>query len=289
MIFNPIVPKMEPRYWLTFSSPESFTLAVNNTTKNWDGILEYSANTKDWSTWDGTTTLSSVDNKLYVRGTGNTKITGNGEYRWVLTGSNISCEGNIETLLDYRAVSNGEHPTMANACYFWMFNGCASLTTAPELPAITLTGSCYNQMFKNTSLTTAPKLPAVTLADWCYSYMFDSCSSLITAPELPATTLAMGCYSNMFRNCTSLTTIPKLPATTLTQSCYSQMFYECSKIKLSATKNGTYTQKYRIPTSGTGTTADYAVQNMFLSTGGTFTGNPTINRTYYVDSSITIV
>ena len=28
-----------------------------------------------------------------------------------------------------------------------MFDGCASLTTAPELPATTLTESCYNNMF----------------------------------------------------------------------------------------------------------------------------------------------
>lgn len=44
-----------------------------------------------------------------------------------------------------------------------MFNECSSLTEAPELPATTLAGSCYNSMFDGcTSLIKAPKLPAKT-------------------------------------------------------------------------------------------------------------------------------
>ena len=60
-----------------------------------------------------------------------------------------------------------------------MFNGCTSLTEAPELPATTLANQCYYQMFKNcTSLITAPELPATTLASYCYDYMFDNCQTL---------------------------------------------------------------------------------------------------------------
>ena len=124
--------------YLTFSSPSSFTLKVNDTTKHWDGTLEYSTDASTWSTWDGTTTLSSAtsDNKdiLYLRGTGNTVITGASKnYKWVLTGSDISCIGNIENLLDYATVESGSHPTMANSCYRYMFHNCISLTQAPEL------------------------------------------------------------------------------------------------------------------------------------------------------------
>ena len=118
--------------------------------------------------------------------------------------------------------------------------------------------------------------------------MFDG-SALITAPELPATTLANYCYSSMFYRCLSLITIPKLPATILATGCYYQTFQGCSKIKLSETKTGTYTQEYRIPTSGTGTYATNALDNMFYGTGGTFKGTPTINTTYYLDESNTIV
>lgn len=58
-----------------------------------------------WTAWDGMTVLSSVDNDgeyvIYIRGTGNSI-----NYKWVLTGSDISCIGNIENLLDYASAGN---------------------------------------------------------------------------------------------------------------------------------------------------------------------------------------
>lgn len=127
------------------------------------------------------------------------------------------------------------------------------------------------------------------MAASCYSYMFFGCTSLTTAPALPATTLAFGCYESMFTGCTHLTTVPALPATTLARSCYEGMFYNCGEIKVSATISGTYTKAFRIPKSGAGTTAADAMVNMFGATGGTFTGTPEINTTYYLDESNTIV
>ena len=167
-----------PLPYLTFSSPNSFTLAVGDTTKHWDGTLEYSTDTSIWTAWDGTTTISSAtsggNNVLYLRGTGNTVITGNNiNYKWVLTGSNIKCIGNIENLLDYATVETGAHPTMATSCYQYMFNACTSLTKAPDLPATTLANNCYRGMFQDcTSLTKAPDLPATTLVNDCYHSMF---------------------------------------------------------------------------------------------------------------------
>lgn len=225
--------------YLTFFSADAFTLATANTTKNWDGELEYSTDAISWITWDGTTALSSssvnsstLTATLYLRGTGNTRITGNSDsYRWVLTGANISCTGNIENLLDYQTVARGEHPAMASYCYYYLFYGCTSLISAPELPATTLTSSCYSGMFFNcTSLTTPPALPATTLANWCYEFMFRGCTSLATTPALPATTLTYECYSSMFNNCTSLTVPPVLPATTLAKSCYEDMFLGCTSL-----------------------------------------------------------
>ena len=313
--------KPEGKSCLTFSSPNSFTLAVEDATKHWNGTLEYFSSNRTWTTWDGTTTLSSVDNDgeyvLYLRGTGNTVITGNDQnYRWILTGSNIACIGNIENLLDYATVESGAHPTMANYCYRSMFQDCTSLTQAPALPATTLTNGCYNSMFYGctslaqapalpattmaaycysfmfqdcTSLTQAPALRATTLADYCYSYMFYGCTSLTQAPALPATTLVDYCYSNMFYGCTSLPQAPALPATILAEGCYNGMFWGCTALKLSSTQTDEYTQEYRIPSSGTGTTATDALTNMFASTGGTFTGTPEINTTYYLSSDNMIV
>ena len=429
-IFAPAPFKPEGKSYLTFSSPKSFTLKVNNATKNWDGTLEYFSADKVWTVWDGTTILFADNNDgeyvLYLRGTGNTKITGltaNGSsdtYRWVLTGSDIACVGNIENLLDYATVESGQHPTMAEACYAYMFYdctsltqaptltattlanycycgmfvrctsltqapvlpaitlskgcyqdmfygctsltqaptltattladycyadmfyGCTSLTQAPALSATTLSSHCYHQMFSSctsltqtpalpattlandcyyymfhdctsltkapalpattlakncyigmfsgcTSLTQAPALPATTLANSCYQSMFYGCTSLTQAPELPATTLANNCYERMFRDCTALTQAPALPATTLAEYCYYRMFYGCTSLKLSTTQTGKYIQEYRIPSSGTGTTTTGALIGMFVSTGGTFTGTPAINTTYYLSTDNMIV
>ena len=287
--------EVAPKPYLTFKSPNSFTLKVNDTTKHWNGTLEYSTNASTWSTWDGTTTLSSAtkgsSNALYLRGIGNSVITGNSsDYKWVLTGSNIKCIGNIENLLDYATVTAGNHPTMESYCYCHMFEDCTALTQAPELPATTLENQCYQSMFNGcTSLTQAPALPAMTLADWCYYYMFQGCTALTQAPALPATTLAKNCYGNMFQGCTSLTQVPELPATTLAQGCYTYMFQRCTAIKLSSTQTGEYTQEYRIPSSGTGTVGTDFLYNMFAYTGGTFKGTPEINTTYYLSNTNEVI
>ena len=358
--------------YLTFSSPNSFTLKVNDTTKHWNGTLEYFTSNKTWTTWDGTTTLSSANNDgehvLYLRGTGNTAITLGPNYKWVITGTDISCIGNIENLLDYATVESGSHPTMASNCYAYMFYNCTGLTQAPALPATTLASGCYSSMFQDcTSLTQAPALPATTLAESCYTSMFQGCTSLAQAPTLPATTLAKYCYSSMFHGCTSLANAPALPATTLANNCYYNMFqgctslaqaptlpattlasrcyygmfngctsltqapalpattladycYQymfqgcisltqapalpattlavgcyygmfqgCTSLKLSVTQTGEYTVAYRIPMTGTGTTASEALTRMFDLTGGTFKRTPSINMTYYLSSDNMIV
>lgn len=135
-----------------------------------------------------------------------------------------------KTLVD---ASNLKLPatTLTAYCYYTMFYGCTSLTTAPVLPATTLASGCYNNMFTGcTSLTSVAALPATTLVDSCYGSMFMGCSSLTTAPTLPATNLASGCYSSMFYGCSSLTTAPVLPATTLASGCYTDMFEGCTSL-----------------------------------------------------------
>ena len=125
----------------------------------------------------------------------------------------------------------------------------------------------------------------LTIGNNCFSYMFYNNSTLITAPALPATTLANNCYRGMFSSCTNLTTAPALPATTLANNCYFVMFNGCTNLKISTTMTGIYDTAYRIPTTGTGTTAADALTNMFTGTGGTFTETPSINTTYYTENT----
>ena len=74
-----------------------------------------------------------------------------------------------------------------------MFGGCVELVNAPELPATTLTESCYHSMFED-------------------------CTKLTTAPVLPASTLPMACYQRMFYNCVNLSYV-KCLATSIDSSC----------------------------------------------------------------------
>ena len=261
--YLPFLPKPNGESYLTFSSPNNFTLATGQNTKTWNGTLEYFTSDETWTIWDGMSALLAEPNGseyvMYLRGTGNTVITGSKGSTWYLEGSDIACIGNIETLLDYATVKFGEHPIMTSSCYEEMFYGCANLTQAPDLPATTLANECYKRMFSD-------------------------CTSLTQVPELPATTLAYNCYEEMFYGCTSLTQVPELPATTLANCCYYNMFYGCTSLKLSTTQTEEYTQEYRVPFSGYGTTATFSLSSMFDSTGGTFTGTPEINKIYYLSS-----
>ena len=146
---------------------------------------------------------------------------------FTMTGK-IAASGSVMSLID----GTGETLVVpADYCFYSLFEGCTSLTQAPELPATTLAVCCYNGMFEGcTSLTQAPELPATTLADACYTYMFRGCTRLTQVPELPATTLAVGCYKLMFSGCTSLTQAPELPATTLADGCYNGMFSGCTSL-----------------------------------------------------------
>ena len=273
-----------PPAYLIFSSDSPFVLQADEGV-SWNGTLEYSLDGNTWTTWNGSQLSGTASQPIYLRGSGNTHIMSSGaasSHKWTFTGKHIT--GNIETLLDYQTVANGQHPTMDTCCYWNMFNGCATLVTPPELPAVTMKALCYENMFKDcTALTVAPELPALTMANGCYSHMFDGCTSLTIPPELPATTLKDECYSGMFANCTALSKLPRLSAMVLEESCYSLMFYKCSAIKLSASETGAYQYAYRIPTAGTGTDDTSTMSNMFYQTGGTFTGTPTINTTYYTD------
>lgn len=122
---------------------------------------------------------------------------------------------------------------VTSRCCYSMFEGCSSLTTAPELPATTLSTYCYTNMFRGcTSLTAAPDLPATNLPSYCYYFMFFGCTSLTTAPSvLQAETAATSCCGSMFYDCANLLNAPALPATTLGNNCYSSMFRGCTSLQ----------------------------------------------------------
>lgn len=71
---------------------------------------------------------------------------------------------------------------LSDGCYVGMFYYCDSLINAPsKLPALSISQKqyCYAEMFEGcTSITTAPELPATTLAKDSYLRMFKGCTNL---------------------------------------------------------------------------------------------------------------
>ncbi len=227
-VSSEIVYTLVPETWVTFTAQEdNSSIGLSKLSTN--QTLEYSTNTTTWNTFDTTTNISlNNGDNVYVRGILIADNTSSNYTQFTMDGK-ITASGNCNAIWNYEDLNT----SLKVRCGYKMFYSCTSLTTAPELPATTLSDYCYYSMFHNcTSLTNAPVLHATTLADDCYNSMFNGCTSLVIAPELPATVLSEWCYSNMFQNCTALTTAPVLPATKLAERCYAYMFQNCISLTI---------------------------------------------------------
>ena len=188
----------EPEYLCFTSTGDSTVAMTQRGTPNASAnkVIQYKLNDGQWQNWDLSEVSLHDGDKMYLKSDDEIPISedyeGGGIYKcFVMTGS-IDASGNIMSLINFSNTINA-------SAFCNLFYGCASLTTAPELPATKLSKACYYGMFGDcTSLINAPALPATTLAYACYRYMFNRCTSLLTVPELPATTLADSCYQYMF-------------------------------------------------------------------------------------------
>ena len=260
--------------------------------KTWDGTLEYLSSNLNWTTINASDVVSSNNGKIYIRGTSNTYVCRDGSHYpfcSINTEGNVSISGQLSCLFDWQTVKYGGNITMAaHACDGLFYNNTKITDISELIFSETISAYCYANMFALCANLAYPPeiLPATTLADFCYSGMFSGCS-ITTCPKLPATTLATRCYGTMFRFCMSLEQLPELPALNLVTSCYELMFSSCYNIKLSTTQTEEYQTPYRIPVTGTGTNIDgNGLLNMFNVTGGTFTGTPDINTTYYTSNEV---
>ena len=231
--------------YVTFSAESEQTFTMNFQPQSWydafslgeGDYFEYSVGGGKWTRF--TSTISYENAVAFGGAKGNLRLRGKSSKGTAVSDTNystisfgnttaVSCTGDIRTLIDYKSYASAN---TENARFCYLFSGCTALSTAPELPAITLADHCYFGMFADcSSLTQAPQLPAQTLKDRCYSNMFAGCSSLTTAPELSSMTLDVYCYSRMFLSCTSLKTAPALPATELKEACYYGTFQGCTSL-----------------------------------------------------------
>ena len=240
--------------YVTFSAESEQTFTMNFQPQSWcdafslgeGDYFEYSVGGGKWTRF--TSTISYENAVAFGGAKGNLRLRGKSSKGTAVSDTNystisfgnttaVSCTGDIRTLIDYKSYASAN---TENARFCYLFSGCTALSTAPELPAMTLADYCYFYMFNGcSSLTTAPELPARTLKDRCYCYMFNGCSSLTTAPKLSAMTLDVYCYAQMFLSCTSLTIAPALPATELKEACYYSTFEGCTSLKTAPELNAT--------------------------------------------------
>ena len=193
-----------------------FTAKYNNSaiklTKNNDAPainLQTSTDGKSWTPYNVEDVITiNMGEKVYFKAVGsNDRMASspNDYHKFITESGEFEASGNVNSLLEEdENIARTMSLEGRQFCYACLFSGTA-LTTAPELPAITLAYGCYAMMFQWCSvLTQAPTLPATTLATFCYYYMFENCTSLTQAPELPADDLVDSCYAYMFQGCTSL-------------------------------------------------------------------------------------
>ena len=167
------------------------TKAVSASTDNGTTWTEYTSSTG--GSGIALATLNKGD-RLLVRGE-NSAYASDSYFNQFKTTKQFEAKGNIMSLISGDSFASADELTESYALTY-LFQDCTGLTSAENLilPATTLAERCYYYMFDGcTSLTTAPELPATTLASRCYIGMFRGCTSLATAPVLPATTLANEC------------------------------------------------------------------------------------------------
>lgn len=184
------------------------------------------------STWTNavnvTVTLQNVGDSVMYKGKLLDNFTGSTQSaRFSMTGL-VAAYGSIMSM--YNENSDDTVITKPNA-FICMFSRCGSLTTAPQLPATTISKGCYESMLEYTGITTMPDLPAETLEESCYSRITRYCTNLINAKPLIALNVPQWAYNYIYQGCTSLVNGPEIYATSMegAQPLY-KMFDGCSSL-----------------------------------------------------------
>ena len=213
----------EPKNYLAFEALEngtfSFTFSEDVSGEQILSEISFSLdNGANWTTEQFTqgtektitTPLINAGDKVLWKANG---FTGSEWYGCVFSStSNYNISGNIMSLIYGDDFEDKNFDENIDALNFAGLFGYTNVVSAGDLvlPNNVISG-VYTNMFNGCeSLTTAPDLPATTLEIMCYQNMFNGCKSLTTAPDLIAETLVESCYYGMFSGCESLNYIKAL-------------------------------------------------------------------------------
>lgn len=142
----------------------------------------------DWKTLSSGTASPSINNGQTISLRGNCTITSStgttgGIGRFTLS-KKCNVRGNAMALLYGDSGKDNVSLSGKNYAFSRLFESATTIqsVSADFLPATTVSQYCYYRMFYGcSSLTTAPTLPAVSLGSsqrYCYQYMFYNCSKL---------------------------------------------------------------------------------------------------------------
>lgn len=266
--------EVDPSKYFTIRGSTPITLHNKGYMKTWNGTLEYFDFKRGaWREWNGEEISSGDAYSLLLRGSNNTNFSvgfntdaqRRANIPWVIGGEDIDCTGsNIEYLLDYRTVDSGGIPTAAERAYAHLFSG--------------------------SNIVFPPVIPRITKARMCLE-MFSDCTKLKIPPVIRFERFQFGtstaeCCGLMFYGCTALEKLPTFvngySGTNFTGLCFQWMFRGCTKIKMSTTQDETYVNAFKWMLPGD----QYYTREMFAATGGTFTGSPVYQATYYTSNEI---
>lgn len=215
---------------LTFNIISGGTISWRATSTAYTKEIQYSINDGPWvsitSTTAGAPISLNTGDIVKFQGDGAISTGRNTTNRFRDSTIVFEVYGNIMSLIDSTGYTTAT--TAADHSFRELFALQTGLTSAEHLvlQATTIGTNVYKGMFQGcTSLTQAPELPATTLAQSCYMGMFYGCTSLTTAPVLPATILARECYSSMFEGCTNLNYIKCLATDISAYNCTSNWVY----------------------------------------------------------------
>ena len=293
--------QIRPSEWIRLECTQVFKLGI---TSELDYSYKFVVSTDEGQTWNFLSydvESGLIDNEyysVYIAGVNNESLEG---YRLNIysptdaTLSDLSISGDIHSLgscMDLSVLQNATEffagtpivdasglnienyysgsASLNNVMCTGLFSGCSSLV---YVPFIYYEESEYAQ-----------DIPA-----YQFARMFENCTSLVDEMvNFPGDNAHLNNYSfsQMFKGCTNLEVIPALyPTSTSGDWCYYQMFEGCTKIKISTTQDSTYINEYRIPYEYD-TLNVYSFKQMFIDTGGSYTGTIYPNTIYYTPNTI---
>ena len=218
-----------PAYWgLCFTAEEPNVVVNMAKTGSPPAVtLETSTDGVTWTAFDavgGTTpvTLAAIGDHVFFRAGagGNSRMaSGASAYRSFTLSGRCAASGSVMSLLS-ASDSDMSFTTATTGTYAlaWLFDGCATLTSAPRLTSKSTRSNCYRYMFRGcTSLRRAPRLAAYNLSSNTAAYygMFDGCSSLELVEVL---VVPPSSWNSMFANFVSTSGASRLTIRTLEAS-----------------------------------------------------------------------